>query len=112
MRRLVKLLLVLPILATAGPVEDSPREGDLPRFRVLADGLYRGGQPTEKGFQFLKEKGVKTIINFRAEDDSEAAIVERLGIRYVRISAWRRSRRCVCRPLSNGYTGLDRSKSL
>ena len=85
MHRLVTLLLVLPILATAGPVEDTPGEGDLPRFRLLADGLYRGGQPTEKGFQFLKDKGVKTVINLRAEDDSEAAIVERLGIRYVRI---------------------------
>jgi tyrosine-protein phosphatase SIW14 len=85
MPRLVMLLLIVPILATARAVEDTPREGDLPRLRVLTDGLYRGGQPTEKGFQFLKERGVKTVINLRAEDDSEAAIVEKLGMRYVRI---------------------------
>ena len=85
MHRLITLLFVFPVIATAHPLENSPREGDLPRFAVLTDGLYRGGQPTEKGFQFLKEKGVKTIINLRAEDDSEAAIVAKLGMKYVRI---------------------------
>jgi protein tyrosine/serine phosphatase len=85
MHRLVILLLLSPALATARPLEDIPQQRDLPRFAVLTDGLYRGGQPTEKGFQLLKEKGVKTVINLRAEDDSEAHIVERLGMRYFRI---------------------------
>jgi protein tyrosine/serine phosphatase len=85
MHRLITLLFLFPVVAIARPLEDAPKEGDLPRFAVLSDGLYRGGQPTEKGFRFLKEKGVKTVINLRAEDDSEAAIVEKLGMRYMRI---------------------------
>jgi protein tyrosine/serine phosphatase len=85
MYRLITLLFLFPVLAIARPLEDAPVEGDLPRFAVLSDGLYRGGQPTEKGFRFLKEKGIKTVINLRAEDDSEAAMVQKLGMHYIRI---------------------------
>jgi protein tyrosine/serine phosphatase len=85
MFRLISLLLVFPVVAAAGQFAEEAGEGDIPRFSILGEKLYRGGQPTEKGFQFLKEKGIKTIINLRAEDDSEAKIVEKLGMRYVQI---------------------------
>jgi tyrosine-protein phosphatase SIW14 len=51
---------------------------------MLADGLYRGGQPDAKGFEFLKKQGFKTIINLRAEKD-EADTVKQLGMNYVQI---------------------------
>jgi len=73
------------MMLIAGPMQDAPEEGDIPRFGILAEGLYRGGQPTEKGFQSLKGKGVKTVINLRAEDNSEERIVEKLGMKYIRI---------------------------
>ncbi len=85
MRRLIGLLLLVPFAAVSGPLAEEPGKGDIPRFSILGEGLYRGGQPTAKGFQFLKEKGIKTIINLRAEDDSEARIVEKLGMHYVQI---------------------------
>jgi protein tyrosine/serine phosphatase len=85
MLRLICFLLLTPSIAFAGLLEEGSGEGDIPRFGILAEGLYRGGQPTEKGFQFLKEKGIKTIINLRAEDNSEEAIVEKLGMKYIRI---------------------------
>jgi tyrosine-protein phosphatase SIW14 len=47
--------------------------------------LYRGGQPTAQGFQFLKEAGIKSIINLRAEDNSEMELVEKLGMHYIQI---------------------------
>ena len=85
MRRLVVFSLLFPtIVAACSSAEDS-ETGEIPRFATLADGLYRGGQPTEKGFQFLREKGVKTIINLRAEDKSEAALVESMGMKYIGI---------------------------
>ncbi|PYS40326.1 MAG: hypothetical protein DMG14_10895 [Acidobacteria bacterium] len=85
MVRLMSFLLLFPTLVAARPLADSPQEGDIPRFGILVEGLYRGGQPTQKGFQFLKEKGIKTIINLRAEDNSEQAFVEKLGMKYIRI---------------------------
>ncbi len=85
MIRLATFLFLFPTLVVARPFLEEPGEGDIPRFGILAEGLYRGGQPTAKGFQFLKEKGVKTIINLRAEDNSEEALVEQLGMKYIRI---------------------------
>ena len=85
MLRLIGLLLLFPTITAAGPFAEEPGEGDIPRFAILATGLYRGGQPTNKGFQFLKEKGVKTVINLRAEDNAEAKVVEKLGMNYVQI---------------------------
>jgi protein tyrosine/serine phosphatase len=81
MMRAIVLLLLLAMIASA----ENTGEGDIPRFSILADGLYRGGQPTERGFEFLKEKGIKTVINLRAEDNSEQASVEKLGLNYIRI---------------------------
>src|SRR5438046_1425637 len=85
MLRLIGFLLLLPGIVAARPAVEEPGEGDIPRFAILGEKLYRGGQPTEKGFQFLKEKGVKTIINLRGEDNSEERLVEKLGMRYIRI---------------------------
>ena len=61
----------------------------IPRFQAVTETLFRGGQPTEAGFRFLMQKGIKTVINLREEDD-ERVLVERLGMKYVHIplSAW------------------------
>jgi len=85
MFRLMNLLLLMPAIAPMAPVADVPNKGEIPRWNMIAEGLYRGGQPTEKGFQFLKEKGFKTIVNLREEDNSEAKIVEKLGMNYIQI---------------------------
>jgi tyrosine-protein phosphatase SIW14 len=76
-------MVLLLMIAASAPLVKTYAEGGVPRFAVLADGLYRGGQPTEQGFQYLKQTGVKTIINLRAEDNSEAPLVEHLGMKYV-----------------------------
>jgi len=56
----------------------------IPRFQMIAAGLYRGGQPGRDGFEFLKNNGIKTVINLRSENDEEV-IVKTLGMNYVHI---------------------------
>ena len=57
---------------------------EIPRFQLVATGLYRGGQPERDGFQYLKKNGIKTVINLRMENDEES-IVKELGMNYVHI---------------------------
>jgi tyrosine-protein phosphatase SIW14 len=84
MLRPVIVLLLLPAMTIWGSLFSIPGHGEIPRFLMVADGLYRGGQPTEQGFQLLKAKGIKTVINLRMEND-ESELVQRLGMNYVHI---------------------------
>src|SRR5437867_8512789 len=84
MFRLTICLALLSGVLVAKPLSEKPTEKQIPRFSMLADGLYRGGQPDQKGFEFLKKQGFKTIINLRAESD-EANIVKQLGMNYAQI---------------------------
>jgi protein tyrosine/serine phosphatase len=83
--RLIAFLVLFSAIAAARPPAEVRNKGDVPRFLVVGDGLYRGGQPSATGFQTLKDKGIKTIINLRAEDNSEAKLVEKLGMHYIQI---------------------------
>jgi len=56
----------------------------IPRFQMIAEGLYRGGQPEIEGFEYLKNNGFKTVINLRTENDEEG-IVRKLGMNYIHI---------------------------
>lgn len=56
------------------------------RFRQVDAALYRGGQPDATGFEQLKQLGIRTVINLRRNDE-ERRLVERLGLRYVDLSA-------------------------
>lgn len=54
----------------------------------LNDWLYRGPQPEEKEFEKLKQKGIKTVVNFRDEPkwiEWEKSKVEALGMKYVNL---------------------------
>lgn len=84
MFRLTICLVLLPVALVAGPSTNLPPSVDIPRFQMVAEGLYRGGQPDQAGFAYLKQTGIKTIINLRTEND-EAAIVTSLGMNYVHI---------------------------
>lgn len=44
-----------------------------------------GAQPTERGYQWLKSKGVTTIINLRLPNEHEKNLAENLGLNYVHI---------------------------
>lgn len=47
--------------------------------------LIRGAQPTEEGFAELAERGVKTVINLRPENNLEADAVKKLGMKAIYI---------------------------
>lgn len=58
-------------------------ENDLPNFCVVAPGIYRGGQPSERGFARLKQLGIRSILNLRDERHhirQEEALLVKLGL--------------------------------
>jgi protein tyrosine/serine phosphatase len=83
MNRLLAALILFPTLAW-GDAQSDTTNRDIPRFLKVDEGLYRGGQPVSEGFEFLKQKGIKTVINLRTED-KEGDIVRGLGMKYVHI---------------------------
>jgi protein tyrosine/serine phosphatase len=88
------LLLVLVALfwaVLAQRAHEGPNSHAIPRFDQVAEGFYRGGQPRRQGYEYLKQLGVKTVINLRAEN-REAEKVKSLGLHYVHIpmSPWER----------------------
>ncbi|MFB3924174.1 MAG: tyrosine-protein phosphatase [Terriglobia bacterium] len=77
-------------LSVGGFAESSSvRVSGIPRFAMVTEYVFRGGQPTGAGFAYLRQRGIRTVINLRKEND-EKAEVEGLGMRYVHLptSAW------------------------
>lgn len=53
---------------------------------AVAPGIYRGGVPDKEGVAWLKEHGIRTVVNLRHyHGDSEGELVEAAGLKYVRI---------------------------
>lgn len=66
-----------PLLASARGVDYAAE---------VAPGLWRGGMPDDVGIQWLKEAGVRTVINLRHyHGDSEGDQVRAAGLRYEHI---------------------------
>jgi len=57
-------------------------------FGEVTPTLYRGGQPTEKGFRNLQKMGIKIVVDLRGSRDSERRLVTKLGMKYVPLP-WR-----------------------
>ena len=74
--------------ATARPSASAP---DLPAFRQVDEGYYRGGQPSSEGLRELARMGIRTIINLRhhtARMDEEQRFAQSLGMHWVNIPIW------------------------
>ena len=56
----------------------------LPNWYQVDEGLYRSQQPDRKGFEEARKKGIRTVINLRAEH-SDAELVNGLGLWLVEI---------------------------
>ena len=86
--RLTFTLLTLMIAAAAGSGCQSvgkPITG-VENYATVADGLYRGGQPSYDGIQQLKSRGVRTVIDLRDDrNPAERMWVEEAGMAYVNI---------------------------
>jgi protein tyrosine phosphatase (PTP) superfamily phosphohydrolase (DUF442 family) len=59
-----------------------PRYPDVPirRFAEVDPGLFRGGQPDADGFDALKGLGVRTVLNFRGEDQDTSLAPPEIGV--------------------------------
>lgn len=73
------------VLGSVGAGSPAQAPG-IPRFQAVTESLFRGGQPTDSGFRFLKQKGIKTVVNLREEND-EQLLVESLGMKYLHLPA-------------------------
>jgi len=79
-RPIALLLFCLPVFAGSAP--------GIKNFDQVDAHVYRGGQPTDEGFQYLAKSGVKTIIDLREADDrsqAEERVVTGAGMQYVNV---------------------------
>jgi tyrosine-protein phosphatase SIW14 len=70
----------LPVLAASTP--------GIKNFDQVDTHVYRGGQPTTEGFQFLAGLGVKTVIDLREPGDrsqAEQRVVTNAGMTYINV---------------------------
>lgn len=79
-----------PLSAVDAPKPElkNQTKADLPNFHQVHTYLYRGGEPTSQGLKALKDKGIKTIIDLRAETPmsrQERAQVKTLGLDYINL---------------------------
>lgn len=79
--------VVALVQAAPAPEPASAAGSVVRRFQQVDEKLYRGAQPDAAGFRYLRDLGVKTVINLRSEEDArkqdERRIVESLGMRYL-----------------------------
>ena len=78
---LVWSAFALPVLA------QSPGR-DIKNFYQVDQHVYRGGQPTKPGFDYLSKLGVKTVIDLREADGrskAEERLVTAAGMKYVNV---------------------------
>ena len=83
-------IVVLVTAASVAPrAEDTATRAPVDRLHKVDDRLYRGSQPDAEGFRYLRDLGVKSVVNLREESDAiktgEQQIVESLGMRYVHL---------------------------
>lgn len=67
---------------------DAPLTASISNFEAVTPGLWRGGEPDEKGLQNLAKSGVSTIIDLRmwnGATEKESKSASKLGLKYVRI---------------------------
>ena len=63
-------------------------QSDIPNYYRLREDIVTAGQPTEQGFENLKEAGFTTIVNLRTEEEGaaeEKVQVENMGLTYYNI---------------------------
>lgn len=79
-RPIALLVFCLPLFAGSAP--------GINNFDKVDAHVYRGGQPTDEGFQYLARLGVKTIVDLRESADrskAEERVVNGAGMQYVNV---------------------------
>jgi protein tyrosine/serine phosphatase len=84
---LPKPLLPALVLSLAATALFAHSDSDVPgvgNFHQVNEHVYRGAQPSDKGFASLARLGVKTVIDLRGQR-SEQKAVQNAGLHYVRM---------------------------
>src|SRR6266496_4441470 len=79
--RILLFSLALPAFAGSAP-------HGIKNFYQVDEHVYRGGQPTDEGFQYLSTIGVKTVIDLREADErskAEEDAVTAAGMKYINV---------------------------
>jgi protein tyrosine/serine phosphatase len=78
-----------PVSVSPFPAKNiaQPPFGAVAHFDVVSEdsNIYRGGQPTHEGFQFLKQRGVKTILKLDSDTEGNDLEAELIGFEVVKI---------------------------
>jgi protein tyrosine phosphatase (PTP) superfamily phosphohydrolase (DUF442 family) len=69
-----------PVVTTTQPVTLSGKVIGIGNFARISENLYRGGQPSERGFQTLKQMGIRTVVDLRGQIHQES-----VGLRLIHI---------------------------
>jgi protein tyrosine/serine phosphatase len=81
-----KYLCIVPALLcfqTLVLAQGETKYKELPNFHQVNQGLYRGGQPKQGGFEMLKKLGIKTVIDLRNErGQAESSEAQTNGMQY------------------------------
>lgn len=86
--RACALTLAPALLLAASAYAQAPQPNGVANFHVVNRRLYRGGQPSDLGFQELAKLGVKTVLDLREPDarsQAEKKAVEAAGMKYVNV---------------------------
>jgi uncharacterized protein (TIGR01244 family) len=87
LRRRIAILSIASLTAISAWARS--QNDNLPNFQKVDDHVYRGGQPSDRGFQDLAQLGIKTVVDLRDIGEhsqaDEQKVVEGLGMRYVNI---------------------------
>lgn len=71
----------------AGTAEDALLSRDIRNYATVSDGVFRGSQPSRQGFDRLRDRGVRTVIDLRNDSVGwESSYVLGLGMDYINIA--------------------------
>jgi protein tyrosine/serine phosphatase len=83
MRKWIALLLIIPHTALAAQETDTRPAVRIKRFCRVNASYYRGADPNRQDYESLAAIGIRTIIDLKQDGiAAEAAIVQRLGMRF------------------------------
>ena len=88
MKKYLLLLSLALVVGCSTGIRGFPPTGNIVNFDKVDASIFRGGQPNNTGMQFLKNNGVKTIINLRMTNDvlkTEELEAVNCGITYTNI---------------------------
>ncbi len=85
-----RTLLISLLLTSNMNLADEKEVNPFKNFHKVDPNIYRSEQPSKKGMQFLKNKGIKTIINLREsqKDDKKSKGLD-FTLEHYPISTWK-----------------------